>query len=280
MQKKFKQILIKKRILIFGKKSFIGSNLFSFLKEKYKVSLQKFNKKNLKIINNYDFIINCSTNKNYVKKKYSKKNDFDLDIVNNIKNNKTIYIFLSTRKIYKPKSNITENSKIECNNNYAQNKLITEHKILKIRPKNLVILRISNLIGLNLKISRKIHFTYLDFLLEHIKKKELINNKKKFRDFLDIDTFVKVVNAIIKKKIVGIYNVSIGQKIYLNEINDWILHHFKYKKNLKYIEPPKNYDQRSFFLNNSKLKNKLKINIHKKKLKKECLSLSQKLFFG
>ena len=86
----------KKKILIIGKTSFIGSTLFKYLKDKYIVSIKRYNNKNLKNINNYDYIINCSTNKNYVKKKYSKKNDIDLNIVNQIKNYKSIYIFLSS----------------------------------------------------------------------------------------------------------------------------------------------------------------------------------------
>ena len=65
--------MIKKKILIFGIKSFIGSNLFKYLKDKHNVSIKKYNKQNLKKINNYDYIINCASNKNYIKKNTRKK---------------------------------------------------------------------------------------------------------------------------------------------------------------------------------------------------------------
>ncbi len=139
-------------------------------------------------------------------------------------------------------------------------------------------MRISNLIGFKGNNSRRIHYTYIDYLLEQIKKKKLIDNKKKFRDFLDINTFVKIIHLIIKKKIFGIYNVSAGKKIFLNEINNWLLHHYKHKKELKYVKLTHDFDQKSFFLNNLKLRNKLGIKIYKENLKKECISLSKKFF--
>ena len=270
----------KNKILIFGKNSFIGSNLYDYLKYKHIVNIKKYSKKNLKIVNNYDYIINCSIHKNYISKKYSKKNDFDLNIINYLKNNYTKYIFLSSRKIYQPKSNITENSKIECKNHYEKNKLITENKILNIRPDTAVILRISNLIGYKKKNSNKIHKTYIDYFLEQISKKILFDNNKNYKDFLDIETFAKIVNKIIDKKIVGTFNISIGKKIFLNEINSWLLFHYKNVKELNLVKLPIFYNQKSFFLNNNKIKKKLGIKISKLKLKKECIKLSKKLFLS
>ena len=268
----------KNKILIFGINSFVGCNLYNFLKKRHYVSIKKYSKKNLKIINNYDYIINCSIHSDYIVKKYSKKSDFDLNILKNLKNNDTKYIFLSSRKIYKPKSNITEKSKIECHNHYEKNKLITEKKILKIKPNSSIILRISNLIGYRKKNPNKVHKTYIDYFLEQISKNVLIDNKRNFRDFLDIDTFVKIIDEIIKKKILGIYNISIGKKIFLNEINNWLLYYYKKKNELKLVKLPKFYNQKSFFLNNKKIKKKLNITISDQKLKKECIKLSKQMF--
>ena len=57
-----------------------------------------------------------------------------------------------------------------------------------------------------------------------------------------------------------------------------LLHHYKYKNKLDCIKLSQKYDQKSFFLNNSKLKKRLGINIYIKDLKKECISLSKRLF--
>ncbi len=226
---------MKKKILIFGKNSFIGSNLYTFLKNKHFVKIKSFNKKTLRNINDFDYIINCAVKKKYINEKYSKKNDFDLDILNRL-NLDTNLIFLSSRKIYKPKGNIFEKSKIECRNNYEKNKLITENKILKIKNKRSIILRISNLIGFKKFNPRQSHFTYVDYFRKSIKKKQIINNKNEYKDFIDINTFCKIIHLIIKKKVFGIYNVSIGKKIYLNDLNNWLSSSISDKKNFKIIQ--------------------------------------------
>ena len=267
-----------KKILIFGKNSFIGSNLYRYLKDKHIIKIKNFNTAELKKINNFDYIINCSTNKKYVNEKYSKNNDIDLKIVKNIKNTNTCFIFLSSRKVYKARPNIYEKSKIECNNNYEKNKFITENLITKIRPKKSLILRISNLIGYKKFNPNKIHYTYVDYLVDMTKKKGKLNNKYEYRDFLDISTFSRIINSIIKKEISGIYNVSIGQKVYLRDINSWLLFYFKNKKSLKTVNLPKKLKTKSFYLNNSKIKRETGININLNLLKRECLKLSKKLF--
>jgi len=48
-------------------------------------------------------------------------NDYNLSKL--IHNSKTTYIFLSTRKVYKPKANIKENDKLLPKSNYSKNKL-------------------------------------------------------------------------------------------------------------------------------------------------------------
>jgi nucleoside-diphosphate-sugar epimerase len=266
------------KILIIGKNSFIGSNLYILLKKKYLIDILSFKSLILREVNKYDYIINCSTNIKYINYKYDEKNDFDFKIIKKIKGTKTKFIFLSSRKVYQPAPNIRENSKIKCANNYEKNKYITEKKIIKFHKKNSIILRISNLIGFKKNNLRKIHSTYVDYLLRIIKKGRIIENEKQFKDFLDINNFSKIINLIIKNKIFGTYNVSIGEKIYLNEINHWLLHYYKNKKQLKVIMKNDLKKNESFFLNNSKLLKKINLKLNKEKLKKECLKLSKKLF--
>ena len=89
---------MKKKILIFGKNSFIGSNLYTFLKNKHIVKIKSFNSKSLINLNKFDYVINCSINKKYTENTYNEKNDFDLKIVSKLDKN-TNFIFLSSRKI-------------------------------------------------------------------------------------------------------------------------------------------------------------------------------------
>jgi dTDP-4-dehydrorhamnose reductase len=127
----------KKKLLIIGKNSFLGKNLYIALKNKINthiLSFKDFRKLTKKKINNYSHICNCSINPDYVKFKYDKKNDTDLEILKKIKNTHIHYIFLSTRKIYKNKKNIKEMDRKMPKCNYSKNKLITENKITKFLP--------------------------------------------------------------------------------------------------------------------------------------------------
>ena len=268
---------MKKKILIFGKNSFIGSNLYTFLKNKHIVKIKSFNSKSLKNINKFDYVINCSINKKYINKTYSRNYDFDFRIVNKLSKD-THFIFLSSRKIYEPKANIYESSKVKCSNNYEKNKFITERKILKIKGDKSIILRISNIIGFKKYNPRKVHDTYLDYLISKIKKREIILNQNEFKDFLDITSFSKIIDLIIKKKVFGTYNISIGKKVYLKELNNWLLSSIKNKKKFRIIKIKNNKKKQSFYLNNSKIKKKIKIDINITQLKKECIKLSKKIF--
>ena len=268
---------MKKKILIFGKNSFIGSNLYTFLKNKHIVKIKSFNSKSLKNINKFDYVINCSINKKYINKTYSPNNDFDFKIVNKLSKD-THFIFLSSRKIYEPKANIYEGSKVKCSNNYEKNKFITEKKILKIKGDKSIILRISNIIGFKKYNPRKVHDTYLDYLISKIKKREIILNQNEFKDFLDITSFSKIIDLIIKKKVFGTYNISIGKKVYLKELNNWLLSSIKNKRKFRIIKIKNNKKKQSFYLNNSKIKKKIKIDINIAQLKKECIKLSKKIF--
>ena len=125
-----------KKVLIIGKRGFIGKSLNKFLKLKHNVKFISFKKAlNFKQIDKYNFIINSSINRNYIEKKYNKNFDNDFKIAERINNKKTIYIFLSSRKVYKVKPNINEGDKLSAKSNYSKNKLITE-KILYRKFKN------------------------------------------------------------------------------------------------------------------------------------------------
>ena len=130
-----------KKILIIGKRGFIGNSLYKYLKKFYKVrqisfkDLGKFKSK----INNFDYVVNTSINENYINNRYNEKFDNDLKISKLINDKKIIYIFISTRKVYPSKANVKENTKLLPKSNYSKNKLVTEQKLSKILKDNLII---------------------------------------------------------------------------------------------------------------------------------------------
>ena len=273
---------MKKKTIIIGKKSFIGSNLFHFFKKK-KISVKKFsfnefmnlNKIFLKDFNN---IINCSIHENYVKKKYDKKFDFDYLVAKKILKLKCKQILLSSRTVYKPSNDITESSKLRPSSQYSKNKVITEKKLLDMLNERILILRISNLIGLNINNlkSRKIHKTFISIFLRDIRKNCIYDNGKIFKDFLSIEKFSIILEKLIRKNASGIYNVSIGRKIFLNKLILWLNYYnpnrVKVKKTLK------KFNKDCFYLNNNRLKKKIGIKIKLIELERYCKELSKKIF--
>ena len=265
-----------KKVLIIGKRGFIGKNLNKFLKNEHKVKLISFkNALNFNQINKYNFVINTSISKNYIKKKYNKNYDNDVKIADKINNKKIVYVFLSSRKVYKARPNINENSKLSPKSNYAKNKTMTEKILYGKFKNNLIILRISNIIGDKSKFSKNLHKTFVDVFYEKAKKGVIYNNKQNYKDFISIQKFCEIINMIIRKNLRGIYNISIGRKVFLNDIVKW-LNHFN-KNKFKIV----NYDKGStgnFYLNNRKLMSKIKISNDLESLKKDCLNLSKRLF--
>lgn len=260
-----------KKILIIGKKSFLGSNLKIFLSKFYKVdkfSFEEVLKKKSFFFKNFSHVINTSIHKNYVNSKYNAKFDLDKIFISKFEKVDFYYIFLNSRKIYFPKNNIKENSKISPIDNYGKNKFLTE-KFLKKKLKNkLVSLRISNVLGTRIyKNLRNNHKLFFDNFLEYKRNNKEITFNDDFKDFITIKQFSNIISKIIKLEVTGIYNVSLGKKIYVSEIVKWLDQNL-YKK-IKFTDSSKD----SFTLSNKKLLRKIKINITKNQVKSFCKSL-------
>ena len=272
---------MKKKIIIIGKNGFIGSNLIKLLKKKFDIKsydYRKFLNVNLKFLLDVDYVINCTSNKQYVNKKYSKKNDFDFQISKKIKDLNCKMIFLTSRKIYKLGDNLNESSKLKPNCNYSKNKLHTEKILLKNLKNRILILRISNLIGINKfrNNNKKIHKTFIDSFFLNVQRGIIFNNEKNYKDFLSINKFGEIIEKLINKKVVGIYNISLGQKVYLTKLVNWL--NLFNKNKYKSIDIPKGYKTECFYLNNDKLMKKINIKNKLIDLEKDCKSIS-KFFF-
>lgn len=272
------------KLLIIGRRSFLGNNLFRILKNKIyvkKISYNDFLLLSKTELIKFNFIVNCSLHPNYVKKKYKRKFDFDYHILNIIKKLNINFIFFSTRKIYHPKFNIKEKGNLRPQDNYALNKLTTENLIKKILPNNYLILRISNIIGLRSIPNNKSHNLFIDNFIFYVRNKFIPRYEGVYKDFISIEQFAKIFLLILKKNLKGIFNISLGRKIFINDITNWLIRHSNSSlKSNKLSYKKKNFNSDSFTLNNSKIKKALNIAIKKKELKKYCLYISKKIFFN
>jgi nucleoside-diphosphate-sugar epimerase len=260
-----------KSILIIGKKSFIGSNLKNYLKKFYRVDCLTFEdviKKDISFFENFSHVINTSIHKNYINERYRLINDLDRKFILKFKKINFIYIFLNTRKIYLPNSNISENSIKKPSCFYSKNKLKTEQFLKKQLKSKLLSLRIGNIIGKKkFKNQRNNHNLFFDNYLILRKRNEKISIDNDFKDFLSIIQFCRIVRDLVKNNVIGIYNVSISKKIFLSEILYWL--DKKFYKKIKFT----NYSSDSFSLNNKKLLKR----IVKKPLKSELKNFCEKI---
>jgi len=269
------------KLLIIGKYSFIGSYIFNNLKKKIyikKIKYSQFSKYDSESLNQFNYILNCSLHKKYVLEKYNKKYDLDFSILKKIKHLNINYIFLSSRKVYKPKFNIKETDKIIPQDNYSINKSITENYIKRVIPNNYLILRISNVLGIRIFNNNKSHNLFLDNFIFNIKNNFLSNHYNVFKDFISINQFTDIFFKIILKNLKGIFNVSLGKKVYVSEILQWLTSSSKKPLNLKDFSDSEKYNSDCFTLNNTKLKKVINLSIKKKDLKMHCLSLSRIIF--
>ena len=185
---------------------------------------------------------------------------------------------MSSRKIYKPKLNILETDKIEPKDNYSKNKFITENYIKRIIPNDYLILRISNIIGLRIVNNNKSHNLFLDNFIINLKNNAILSHNNSFKDFISIKQFTTIFLKIIQKKLKGTFNISLGKKVYVSEIVQWLTSSCKKSLNFKDLNNMSIYNNDSFTLNNSKLTKTLNISIKKNDLKIYCLSISKKIF--
>ena len=271
---------MKKKIIIIGKHSFIGSNLKKYLNKKnikaIAVSYKDFIAKKNLFLKNYNIIINCSSNPKFVNDKYSLKYDHDTNIAKLLKSTNHKLIMISTRKIYQVKYNIKENDKINPKCNYSKNKYKAERSVLKILNNKVLILRTSNLIGIPVKNKKKLHKTFVDVFFENVKNGVIYENNKDFKDFLHISMFCKIVEKLVNLDANGIYNLSLGKKVLLNELVRWLNYYNPKKPKINILKSSSNRD--NFTSNNRKLLKKIKIKINLSELKKKCLELSKTNF--
>lgn len=269
--------MLKKKIIIVGKRSLVANFFIKKLQRKLKIyfiSFKTFKSLSSKKIKQYDYIINFSLNKDYLIKKVKLDKDHDYYISKKIKNISITQIILSSRKVYQPKINIFENSKLKPTDFYGYNKKQTEIRCKKILN-NLIILRPSNIIVDFVDTKNRLHKNFLNFFLDYYKEGTFVVCKKDFKDFITIDQFALAIFEIIKKDINrGIFNLSLGQKVYIHEILKWLM--YKANKKIKFTYLDKTVDE-SFTLNNSKLLKIISVKFAKKDLKSYCKMLSNKI---
>ena len=80
----------------------------------------------------------------------------------------------------------------------------------------------------------------------------------------------------MNKNSFGSYNLSLGKKIYINQLIEWL--NFYNTKRINTIKPKNSFNNDNFTLNNTKLMNKIKIKNNIMIFKNECFEISKSFF--
>ena len=266
---------VKKKIAIIGNKSFIQENLFEYLKKKFNVKKIKF--QNIKKLNlsKIDYVINCSSNKNFFDKNYKKKYDRNYILSTLIIKQNVKLIMLSSRQVYEPKINITEKSKIKPVNLYAKNCIKSEINCKNILNKRLIILRLSNIFGY--EVGKKKKPSLVSIYISGLKQKHVTfdNNYYLYKDFLPINYLSKYMYRILlKDNFSGILNVGSGIPLRVYNFLKKLMNNQKISIR---IILKKNFNDKNFSFNTKKLKKITGINLKKKQIYLELKKLNLKL---
>lgn len=265
----------KKKIVIIGNRSFIQENLFAYLKKKFNVKKVKFQNIKKTNLSKIDYLINCSSHKNFFDKNYEKKFDRNYILSTLIMKQNTKLIILSSRQVYEPKLNITEKSKIRPINLYAKNCIKSEVNCEKILNKRLIVLRLSNIFGY--EVGKKKKPSLISIFIKGLKKKKVTfdNNYYLYKDFLPINYLSKYIYRILlKDNFSGILNVGSGIPLSVNNF-------LKKIKNIKKVNIKvilkKNFKDKNYSFNTKKLIKITQINLETKHLYNELKKLNLKL---
>lgn len=253
--------MLKKNILIVGKKSFLTScfRKYSNIKKIKIISYKNIEKVDL---NKYSHIINFSIDPKNFSHNYNKINKIDKKICSLIKNKNSIYVFPSSRLVYlKDKKNF-----------YGINKKMTERDIKRLQKKYLI-LRISTILAYD--ISKRNLF--ISKALNSLKEKNLIEldlPKNTYKDFLTSKILIKILDSLIKKEITGTFNLSSNIPIKVYDIMRNISKGYGRGKIVFKEKLKKNH---SFLLNNKDLKKKIRFKISKKDILNYAFKLGERL---
>jgi UDP-2-acetamido-2,6-beta-L-arabino-hexul-4-ose reductase len=101
---------------------------------------------------------------------------------------------------------------------YVKHKLFIESYIQN-KSNNFLILRLPNIVGRTKSQNQLLPFFYNSL----IENKTIQLNLETYRDLLDVEDLPKIVEYCLNKKIVGILNTSLGNKIKVIDIVDYLI---------------------------------------------------------
>ena len=134
---------------------------------------------------------------------------------------------LSSSKVYGVSKKNSENSKCLPITKYGRYRLKTEKYLQKRLKKNLLILRVSNVLNFDLRLNSASKTIINTMLVDLIKKKIItIPKKNTFKDFITIEYLLSCLEKLLKENHYGIFNISSNIKITLYDVAKKLINGF------------------------------------------------------
>lgn len=249
------------RVLIIGQ-GFIGKNLLADDDRVFRCGHVEA----LAALNFYKptIIINCAFDPQGYKKELTIQDTLDRLLLTKVASLRARYVYLSTRAVYAPESQMcaTEESLLRPISAYGKNKLLIEQLVQEtLDASKILLLRLPNVFGLELDEQRDSFFKI--FLNNLILKNEIILEfaPDTVKDFIHIQDLQELMVALLLNKLHGIYNVSYGVPISCSRLIQLT------KKKFTSVAVKLKIDElgEEFYLNSDKLKNALRLKLDETK---------------
>lgn len=212
-------------VLVVGKNSFIAREFLSMMDPGMfrDISHRQLTHEVLKGIN---CIINFAFAPEMHRDPYQEGLDIDLQLAKAIIDLPHIhYVMISSRKVYAASCqwNANEEDLVDGLDNYGKNKLRIERKLTELLGSRLTILRPGNVFGYEIDSSRNRFGSYLLRQLAENKCIRLTVSPAVRRDIVPVDYFCEVLDAVVRGKPTGIFNVGSGSSQEIGKIASWLI---------------------------------------------------------
>lgn len=263
-----------KKIIIIGKNSYIASGIANYFDNFSTIKYLTHNnwKKNINDLIEADYILNFCIEPDFSTNDNSIKNNIDYQIANSIQFSNAKLVFISSRKVYGTSNSLIihkEDDHLSYFDIYSKKKILLENSLKEILGDNLLILRISNVIGT--PIFRNSYKTFIGWISSNYicNGKLMVNqNVESVKDFVTTDYIQSCIYKLVCKNATGAFNLSAGFGISVKDV----IEGYVGKENIVYgdnicIDPA---DQ--FILDNAKLIDVVEQKINREDIDNKLLS--------
>lgn len=203
------------KLVIIGGDSYIATGLERYFADYEIIFLYYYNwREHLDDICQADCVINFSIAPDFSQKEIELSDVLDIQLAELLEKCNTQYVFISSRKVYGSTKACVTHKETDCLSGvdfYARNKIKTEKALSALLENHLTILRIANVIGE--PVCRKGYKTFIGWICESYLETgqlQVTQNADSVKDFITKDFIHQCLSEIVRKRILGVYNLSSG----------------------------------------------------------------------